>query len=138
MVVPQVDLEAGTRTVGDLVFTTRQVFLARAIGGARPKPARGGVISAAAESQRSMNASQHLRVQSIDAMVAAADPRTRFDYRELEAIVVKLGGFFSPPGVRFIPHHGKQLKLVGSRAAFERLAAAVPFLAGVGAPISLA
>ncbi len=137
MVVPEVDLEGGTRTIGDLVFTTRQVFLARAIGGAVPKPAFD-VVRAAAESQRTVNASQRLKAQPIDAIIAAADPRTRFEYRELEAIIVKLGGLFSPPGVRFIPRHGRRLKLVGSRAAFERLAAAVPFLAGVGAPISLA
>jgi hypothetical protein len=136
VVVPQVDLEGGTRTVGDLFFTNRQVFLARPIGGADPKPALG-VVRAAAESQRSMNASQHLKSRPLDAIVAAADPRTRFEYRELEAIIVKLGGLFSPPGVKFIPHHGKRLKLVGSRAAFERLAAAVPLLAGMGAPISL-
>ena len=136
MVVPQVDLEGGTRTVGDLVFTNRQVFLARAVGSADPKPAFG-VVRAAAESQRSVNASQRLKAQSLEAIVRAADPRTRFEYRELEAIIVKLGGFFSPPAVRFIPRHGKRLKLVGSKAAFERLAAAVPVLAGAGAPISL-
>ena len=136
MVVPQVDFDGGTRTVGDLVFTTRQVFLARAVGSAEAKPAFG-VVHAAAESQRSANASQRLKAQPLEAIVAAADPRTRFEYRELEAIIVKLGGFFSPPGVMFIPHHGKRLKLVGSRAAFERLASAVPLLARVGAPISL-
>ena len=137
VVVPQVDLEGGTRTAGDLVFTTRQVFLARTIGSAGPKGAFS-VVRAAAELQRSANASQRLRTQPLQALVAAADPRTRFEYRELEAIIVKLGGFFTPPGVTFIPRHGKRLLLVGSKAAFERLASAVPSLVRVGAPVSLA
>lgn len=137
VVVPQLNLDGVTRTVGDLVFTTRQVFLARTAGGADP-PLAFGIIRAAAASQRSKDASQRLQAQPLDTILAAADPRTRFEYRELEDITIKLGGFLSSPTVRLIPHHGKRLKLSGTRAAFERLASAVPFLAGLGAPISLA
>ena len=40
VVVPQVDLAGGARTVGDLVFTNRQVFLMRMGSGPRPTTAR--------------------------------------------------------------------------------------------------
>ena len=135
MVIPQLNLD--TRTVGDLVFTTRQVFLARTGGGTDP-PRAFGIIRAAAESQRRRDASQRLQTQPLDTILAAADPRTRFEYRELKDITIKLGGFLSSPAVRLVPHHGKRLKLSGARAGFERLASAVPFLTALGAPISLA
>jgi len=137
VVVPQLRLDGVTRTVGDLVFTTRQVFLVKTAGNSDPTQAFG-IIRAAAAAQRSTNTSQRLLAQPLDAILAAADPRTRFEYRELQGITVKLGGLFSSPTVRLIPHHGGRLKLRGKRAAIERLASAVPFLAGSGAPISLA
>lgn len=136
MVVPQLELDGVTRTVGDLVFTTRQVFLVKTAGNAEPTQA-SGTIRAAAAAQRSTNTSQRLLAQPLDAILTAADPRTRFEYRELQGITVKLGGLLSSPTVRLIPHHGKRLELSGKRAAIERLASAVPFLAGAGAPISL-
>lgn len=136
VVVPQLSLDGATRTVGDLVFTTRQVFMARTAGGIDPPPTVG-VVGAAAASQRSRNASQRHQAEPLETILAAADPRTRFEYRELEDITVKLGGLVSSNTVRLVPHHGKTLKFSGTRAAFERLAAAVPILAGVGAPVSL-
>ena len=136
VVVPQLNLDGAPRTVGDLVFTTRQVFLARRAGSAdlaRAFDLAGGVPAA----PRSRKSSQRLRAQSLDRILAAADRRTRFEYRELESITVNVGGLFSSPSIRFIPHHGRRLKLLGKRAALELLAAAVPALADAGAPISL-
>lgn len=134
VVVPQLNLDGAPRTVGDLVFTTRQVFLARRAGSADPARAFDGGVAAAPRSRKS---SQRLRAQSLDRILAVADRRTRFEYRELESITVNVGGFFSSPSIRFIPHHGRRLKLLGKRAALELLAAAVPALAGAGAPIFL-
>jgi hypothetical protein len=136
VVVPQLNLDGVTRTVGDLVFTTRQVFIARTAGSADLARAFD-VIGGAAAAQRSRDAFQQLPAQPLDAILAAADPRTRFEYRELQSITVKLGGLFSSSTVRLIPRHGRRLKLSGKRAAIEHLASAVPFLAGAGAPISL-
>ncbi len=136
VVVPQLNLDGAPRTVGDLVFTTRQVFLARRAGSAdlaRAFDLTGGVPAA----PRSRKSSQRLRAQSLDRILAAADRRTRFEYRELESITVNVGGLFSSPSVRFVPHHGGRLKLLGKRAALELLAAAVPALEKAGAPISL-
>jgi hypothetical protein len=135
-VVPQLNLDGAPRTVGDLVFTTRQVFLARRTGTAdlaRAFDATGGAPAA----PRSRKSSQRLRAQSLDRILAAADRRTRFEYRELESITVNIGGLFSSPSVRFTPHHGRRVKLSGKRAALELLASAVPLLAAAGAPISL-
>ena len=136
VVVPQLNLDGAPRTVGDLVFTTRQVFLARRTGGADLSRAFDLTGSAPA-APRSRKSSQRLRAQSLDRILAAADRRTRFEYRELESITVNVGGLFSSPSVKFIPHHGRRLKLLGKRAALEHLASAVPTLAGAGAPISL-
>lgn len=136
VVVPQVNLDGAPRTVGDLVFTTRQVFLARRTGGAdlsRAFDLTGGSPAA----PRSRKSSPRLRTQSLDRILAAADRRTRFEYRELESITVNVGGLLSAPSVRFTPHHGRRLKLLGKRAALEYLASAVSALADAGAPISL-
>lgn len=135
LVVPRLSLDGVTRTVGDLVFTTRQVFLART---ARNADARAfGVIEAAARAQRKRDESQQPKARSLDFILAMADPRTQFEYRELQSITVKLGGLFSSPGVRLIPHHGRRLRLSGKYSALVQLASAVPRLARVGAPISL-
>lgn len=136
VVVPQLNLDGAPRTVGDLVFTTRQVFLARRAGSADLARAFD-VIGGSPAARRSRKSSQRLRVQSLDRILAAADRRTRFEYRELESITVNVGGLFSSPSVRFVPRHGRRLKLLGKRAALEHLASAVPFLVGSGAPISL-
>jgi hypothetical protein len=136
VVVPQLKLEGATPTVGDLVFTTRQVFLARRTSTADLARALD-VTGAVPVAPRSRKSSQRLRAQSLDRILAAADRRTRFEYRELERIVVKVGGLFSSPTVRLIPHHGTRIKLSGKRAALELLASAVSLLADAGAPISL-
>lgn len=136
VVVPQLNLDGAPRTVGDLVFTTRQVFLARR-GGPDLERAFDLTGGAPAVPQRGRKSSQRLRAQSLDRILAAADRRTRFEYRELERIVVNVGGLFSSPSVRFIPHHGRRVKLLGKRAALELLASSVPDLVGAGAPISL-
>ncbi len=136
VVVPRLNLDGAPRSVGDLVFTTRQVFLAKRTGGAELERAfdlTGGDPAA----PRSRKSSTRLRAQSLDKILAAADRRTRFEYRELESIVVKVGGLFSSPSVRLIPRHGKRVKLLGKRAALELLASAIPDLTGAGAPISL-
>jgi hypothetical protein len=136
VVVPQVSLDGAPRTVGDLVFTTRQVFLARRTGSAdlvRAVDLTGSPPAA----QRRRKSSHRLRAQAIDKILAAADRRTRFEYRELESIVVNVGGLFSSPSVRLIPRHGGRVKLLGKRAALELLASSIPDLVGAGAPISL-
>jgi hypothetical protein len=136
VVVPQLNLDGATRTVGDLVFTTRQVFLAKTAGNADLARAFG-TIRAPTSTQRSRNASQQLQAQPLDKILARADRRTRFAYRELQGITVKVGVLFSSPAVRLIPRHGKRLKLWGKWAALEHLASKIPFLAGAGVPISL-
>jgi hypothetical protein len=132
LVVPRLSLDEVT---GDLVFTTRQVFLARTAG--NPDARVFGVIEAAARAQSSRNASQQIQARPLETILAMADRRTRFEYRELRSITVNLGGLFSSPGVRFIPHHGRRVKLSGKHSALVHLASAVPRLARVGAPISL-
>jgi hypothetical protein len=134
LVVPRLSLDGDSRTVGDLVFTTRQVFLAKTAGNADARAF--GIIEAAA-AQRSRNSSQQLQARPLEAILAMADPSTRFEYRELQSITVKLGGLFSSPAVRLIPYHGRRLKLSGKRSTLVHLATAVPLLARVGAPISL-
>jgi hypothetical protein len=136
VLVPQLNLDGVTRTVGDLVFTTRRVFLANTAGNADLAQAFG-VIGAALASQSSRTASQQLQAQPLEKILAAADPRTRFEYPELQGITVTLGSFFSTPAVRFVPREGKRIKLWGKRPALEHLASAVPFLVSAGAPISL-
>jgi hypothetical protein len=136
VVVPEVVLDGGTRAAGDLVFTSRQVFLVRAAVNSEAAHV-SRVVGAAAAAQRSMNASQQLRAQSLEAILASADPHTRFEYRELQSIGVRLGGLFSSPAVSLVPRHGGSLKFRGRRAALEHLASAVPFLVGAGAPISV-
>lgn len=134
--VPQLNLDGTPGAVGDLVFTTRQVFLARRTG--RAELARAFDLAGSdPAAPRRRKSSQRIRAQSLDKILAAADRRTRFEYRELESIVVNVGGLFSSPSVRLIPHHGRRVKLSGKRAALELLASDVPALAGAGAPISL-
>jgi hypothetical protein len=132
LVVPRLSLDD---VIGDLVFTTRQVFLARTAGS--PHARAFGIIEAAEAAQRGRNASQQLQARPLETILAMADRRTRFEYRELRSITVKLGGLFSSPGVKLIPHHGRRIKLSGKHSALIHLASAVPRLAGVGAPISL-
>ena len=136
LVVPRLSLDGDSRTVGDLVFTTRQVFLAKTAGNAVAR-AFGIIDAAAAAAQRSRDSSQQLQARPLETILAMADPRTRFEYRELQSITVKLGGLFSSPAVRLIPYHGRRLKLSGKRSTLVHLATAVPLLARVGAPISL-
>jgi hypothetical protein len=132
LVVPRLSLDEVT---GDLVFTTRQVFLARTAD--NPDARVFGVIEAAARAQSARNASREIQARPLEMILAMADRRTRFEYRELRSITVNLGGLFSSPGVRFIPHHGRRIKLSGMHSALTHLASAVPRLARVGAPISL-
>ena len=131
LVVPRLSLDGDSRTVGDLVFTTRQVFLAKTAGNAVARAF--GIIDAAAAAAPS----QQPQARPLETILAMADPRTRFEYRELQSITVKLGGLFSSPAVRLIPYHGRRLKLSGKRSTLVHLATAVPLLARVGAPISL-
>jgi hypothetical protein len=131
LVVPRLSLDGDRRTVGDLVFTTRQVFLAKTAGNAVTRAF--GIIDAAAAAAPS----QQPQARPLETILAMADPRTRFEYRELQSITVKLGGLFSSPAVRLIPYHGRRLKLSGKRSTLVHLATAVPLLARVGAPISL-
>lgn len=135
MVVPHLGFGGTARTVGDLVFTTRQVFLALRSGSVDPPRAEapGGVAAA----RRRGKSSQRLRARSLEAILAAADRRTRFEYRELRSITVDVGRLFFSPSVRLIPHHGRRVKLTGKRAAMKLLASAVPSLAAAGAPITL-
>jgi hypothetical protein len=135
LVVPRLSLDEATRTVGDLVFTTRQVFLARTAG--NPHARTFGIIEAAAAAQRGRDASQQPQARPLEAILAIADRRTRFEYRELLSITVNLGGLFSSAGVTFIPHHGRRITLSGKHSALVHLASAVPRLAGIGAPITL-
>jgi hypothetical protein len=136
VVVPQLNLDGASRPIGDLVFTTRQIFLARTAGNADLARAFDTTKPSTA-AQRSRSASQHLRAQPLDTILARADRHTRFTYRELQGITVKLGGLFSSPAVRVIPRHGKSVKLLGKWAALEHLASKVPFLVDAGVPISL-
>jgi len=131
LVVPRLSLDGDSRTVGDLVFTTRQVFLAKTAGNAVARAF--GIIDAAAAAAPS----QQLQARPLETILAMADSRTRFEYRELQSITVKLGGLFSSPAVRLIPYHGRRLKLSGKRSTLVHLATAVPLLTRVGAPISL-
>ena len=136
VLVPQLNLDGITRTVGDLVFTNRRVFLAKTAGNTDLAQAFGlvGAMVAAIDSR---NASQQLQAQPLEKILAAADPRTLFEYPELHGITVTLGGLFSTPAVRFAPRQGKRIKLWGKRRALEHLASAIPLLTGAGAPISL-
>ena len=136
VLVPQLNLDGLTRTVGDLVFTNRRVFLAKTAGNADLAQAFG-IIGAALAGQSSRAASQQLEAQPLDTILAAADPRTRFEYRDLHSIAATLGGMFSTPAVRLVPREGKRIKLWGKRPALEHLVAAVPFLAGAGVPIAV-
>jgi len=135
VVVPHLNLGGTTHTVGDLVFTTRQVFMALRARSADPLRAEapGGAVDA----RRRGKSSQRLRARSLEAILAAADRRTRFEYRELESITVDVGHLFFSPSVRLIPHHGRRVKLTGKRVALKLLASAVPALAAAGAPIAL-
>jgi len=129
VVVPHLSLGGTASTVGDLVFTTRQVFLALRARNADPPRAEAA--------RRRGKSSQRLRARSLEAILAAADRRTHFEYRELESITVDVGHLFFSPSVRLIPHHGRRVKLTGKRAAMKLLASAVPSLAAAGAPIAL-
>ena len=133
LMVPGLTLDGDTRAVGDLVFTTRQVFLARRVGDAGPSVPHPRTPAA----PRSRSATKHPRTRPLETILATADRRTRFEYRELESIVVNVGGLFSSPGVRLTPHHGRRIKLSGKRSALVLLASAIDPLAGAGAPISL-
>ena len=88
LVVPRLSLDGDSRTVGDLVFTTRQVFLAKTAGNAVTR-AFGIIDAAAAAAQRSRDSSQQLQARPLETILAMADPRTRFEYRELQSITVK-------------------------------------------------
>jgi hypothetical protein len=136
LVVPRLSLLGESRTDGDLVFTTRQVFLAKTADNAVARTF-GIIEAAAAAAHRGRIFSQQLQARPLRTLLAMADPRTRFEYRELQSITVKLGGIFSSSTVTLIPHHGRCLKLSGERLTLVHIATAVPRLARVGAPISL-
>lgn len=135
LVVPRLSLDGAIPTVGDLIFTNRQVFLVRRAGNADLTRSFGKV--AATEAGRRSRKVSRPQARPLDTILATADPRTRFEYRELQSITVRVGGLFSSPSVRFIPRHGRRLKFSGKSAALELLASAVPLLAGAGAPMSL-
>jgi hypothetical protein len=136
LVVARLSLDGDGLTVGDLAFTTRQAFLAKTADDAVARTF-GVVEAAAAATHRSRISSQQLQARPLKTLLAMADPRTQFEYRELQSITVNVGGIFSAPSISFIPRHGRRLKLLGKWVALEHLASAVPRLARVGAPISL-
>ena len=135
VVVPQLVLVGASRVVGDLVFTSKQVFLART--GSVDLAEATGSIGPAVAALLKKETSQKFRNQPLGRTLTAADSRTRFEYRELERIVVRPGGFFRSPTVRLIPHHGRNLRFRGERGSLATLAAAAPLLAGAGAPVFL-
>ena len=137
VVVPRLNLDGAPRTVGDLVFTTRQVFLARRTGGAelaRAFDLTGGRPGRAAQPGSLPRAF----ARSLSTRFSA--PRTDARVSSIassRALPSRSAVSFSSPSVRLIPRHGKRVKLLGKRAALELLASSIPDLVGAGAPISL-
>jgi hypothetical protein len=136
-VAPQFNLDQVTRTVGDMVFTTERIVFAKTAGKSDVVAYFFGVLGAVIAARRSRKASEALRGQPLEVLVAASEPRHRYEYVSLESIGVKLRHVFvSVVVVR--PRQGKRLKFWGKRADLLKVIEAAPQLAAMGAPIRIA
>jgi hypothetical protein len=136
-VAPQFNLDGVTRTVGDLVFTSSQVLFAKTAGNADVLGLAFGAIGAAIAAASSREASEALQAQPLDRLIAASEPRHRFDYHSLESIELKPRRFFSSVVV-VRPREGKRRKFWGKRKNLLKLVENAPQLAALGAPIHVA
>jgi len=133
-VAPQFNLDGVTRTVGDLVFTSQRVVFAKTAGKTDVAGAVFGAIGAWVAGAESREASKTLLAQPLSTVVAASDPRHRYDYQSLTSIEIKPRRLFSSVVV-LRPREGKRRKFWGKRADLVKLVDATPQLAGLGAPI---
>jgi hypothetical protein len=136
-VAPQFNLDQVTRTAGDIVFTTERIVFAKTAGNSDVVGLCFGVLGAAITARISRKASEALLAQPIEVVVAASEPRHRYDYVSLASIEVKLRRLFSS-AVVVRPRQGKRLKFWGKRADLLKVVEAAPQLAAVGAPIRVA
>ena len=136
-VAPQFNLDGVTRTVGDLVFTTSQVVFAKTAGNADLFGVAFGAIGAGIAVVSSRKVSEALQAQPLDTVIAASEPRHRFDYQSLESIEVKPRRLLSSIVV-VRPREGKRRKFWGKRTNLLKLVEAAPQLAALGAPIHVA
>lgn len=135
-VAPQFNLDQVTRTVGDIIFTTERIVFAKTAGKSDLVAYFFGAIGAAIAARRSRKASEALRGQPIEVLVAASEKQHRYEYVSLESIEVKLRHLFSS-AVIVRPRQGKRLKFWGKRADLIKVAEAAPQLAAIGAPIRI-
>jgi hypothetical protein len=85
----------------------------------------------------SRKASDALRSQPLEVLVAASEARRRYEYMSLESIEVKLRRVFRSV-VIVLSRQGKRLKFWGKRADLLKVVEAAPQLAAMGAPIRIA
>lgn len=135
-VAPQFNLDEFTRTLGDLVFTTRQVVFVKTAGMTDVIGAVFGGIGAGFAAAASRKSSETLQAQPFDKLIAASDPKHRFDYQAIASIVVKPRRFFSSV-VIIRPREGKRHKFWGKRANLLKVVELTSQLAVLGAPIQV-
>jgi hypothetical protein len=133
-VATQFNLDGVTRTVGDLVFTTRRVIFAKTAGNTDVVFHLFGAIGALISARRSRKASAELRGATVEDLVVSA--REMHDYSTLERVQVKPRALFSSV-IRLHPRGGKRRKFWGKKKDLADLLTKIDELAASGAPIEL-
>ena len=133
-VAPQVHFDEFTRSVGDLVFTSNRILFAKTAGKTDVTAYLFGFVAATIAAWRSRKASQALRSQTVETLVAASEPRHRYEYSSLQSIEIRPRRLFSSVVV-LRPREGKPRNFWGKRANILQLVAVAERLTAAGAPI---
>ena len=133
-VAPQVNFDDFTRSVGDLVFTSNRILFAKTAGKTDVTAYLFGFVAATIAAWRSRKASRALRSQTVETLVAASEPRHRYEYSSLQSIEIRPRRLFSSVVV-LRPREGKPRNFWGKRANILQLVAVAERLTAAGAPI---
>jgi hypothetical protein len=133
-VAPQCSFDEFTRTVGDLIFTSNRLLFAKTAGKTDVTAYLFGFCTATLASWRSRLVSKRLRSQPVEKLVAASEPRHRYEYSSLQSIEVKPRRLL-PSVVLIHPKTGSAVRFEGRHSTIRQLVAAAERLTAAGVPI---
>ena len=133
-VAPQCNFDEFTRTVGDLIFTSNRIVFAKTAGKTDVTAYLLGFVAATLASWKSRMVSRAFQSQPIEKLVAASEPRHRYEYSSLQSIEIRPRRLFSSVVV-LRPREGKPRNFWGKRANILQLVAVAERLTAAGAPI---
>jgi len=133
-VAPQCNFDEFTRTVGDLIFTSNRIVFAKTAGKTDVTAYLLGFVAATLASWKSRRVSRAFQSQPIEKLVAASEPRHRYEYSSLRSIEVKPRRLLSSV-VLIRPQSGSVVRFEGGHSNIRQLVAAAERLTAAGVPI---